>query len=109
MSTASLCERIVRETMIEHGVKKPDARRIVAGEAGVHPGTIRRLCDGSLKNIERITEKLNAYAIRRLERKIAACEHELAIARLKAARRDDIDILRAEAALEAAREALRLE
>jgi hypothetical protein len=107
MSVASIAERMVRETMAERGLKKPDARAVVAREAGVKPGTIKRLCNGTLVHVERITERLNAYAIRRLQNKIAQTEHELAIARLAADRSDDPDILRAAAALEDAKKALR--
>lgn len=107
MSIAATAERIVRETMIERGLKKPDARRLVASEAGIRPGSIERLCNGSLVHIERITERMNAYALRRLQNKIAQFEHELAIARLTTARADDPLILEAAAALENAKRALR--
>ena len=107
MSIAATAERIVRETMIERGLKKPDARKIVAKEAGIKPGSIERLCNGSLVHIERITGRINAYAVRRLERKIIEINHQLDIARLAAARPDDPGILRAAAALEDAKKALR--
>lgn len=106
MNVACIAERIVRETMIEKGVKKPDARRIVAKEAGVKPGTLERLCNGSLVHIERITDRINAYVVRRIERKIAQLESELAVARLASRRADEIDVVRAEAALDEARKAL---
>lgn len=106
MNAAATAERIVRETMVERGLKKPEARKIVASEAGVKPGSIERLCNGTLVNLERITDKLNAYALRRLEKKIARFEHELSIARLASERADDPDILRAAAALEMAKRAL---
>ena len=107
VSMAIIAERMVRETMVERGLKKPDARAVVAREAGVKPGAIRRLCNGSLVHVERITERLNAYAIRRMERKIAEFSHQLEVARLTAERPDDPGILRAAAALENAKRALR--
>ncbi|MFA7308306.1 MAG: hypothetical protein WC026_16735 [Hyphomicrobium sp.] len=107
MSVANIAERMVRDTMVERGLKKPEARAIVAREAGVKPGTIRRLCNGSLVHVERITDRMNAYAIRRLENKISQFEHELAVARLTAARADDVGILRAAAALDEAKKALK--
>jgi hypothetical protein len=106
MSIAVITERIIRETMAERGLKKPDARRVVAKEAGVKPGTLERLGNGSLVHVERITDRINAYVVRRLERKIAESEHDLAIARLTAARADDVGILRAAAALDEAKKAL---
>lgn len=107
MSVAVTAERIIRETMVERGMKKPDARRVVAKEAGVKPGTLERLGNGSLVHLERITDRINAYVVRRLERKISQFEHELAVARLTAARADDTGILRAAAALDEAKKALR--
>lgn len=107
MSVADFAEMAVRETMAAHGLKKPDARAFVAREAGVRPGTLRRLCNGSLIHLERITERMNAYAVRRLGDKIAQFEHELAIARLASGRADDPDLLAAAAALEDAKRALR--
>ena len=107
MSIAVTTERIIRETMAERGLKKPDARRVVAKEAGVKPGTLERLGNGSLVHVERITDRINAYVVRRLERKIAEFEHDLAIARLTAERADDPGILRAAAALDEAKKALR--
>ncbi len=107
MSIAATAERIIRETMIERGIKKPDARRVVAKEAGVKPGTLERLGNGSLVHVERITDRINAYVVRRLERKIAQAEHELAIARLAADRPDEPRILDAQNALDMAKKALR--
>ncbi|CCJ07069.1 Hypothetical protein BN69_1618 [Methylocystis sp. SC2] len=107
MSIAATAEKIIRETMAERGLKKPDARRVVAREVGVKPGALERLGNGSLVHVERITDRINAYVVQRLERKIADIEHELALARLKADRTVEPDIDRARAALEDARRALR--
>lgn len=106
MSIAATTERIIRETMIERGLKKPDARRVVAKEAGVKPGALERLSNGSLVHVERITDRINAYVVQRLERKIAEVEHELAVARLTVGRTAEPDINRARAALEDAKRAL---
>jgi hypothetical protein len=107
MSIAATAERIIRDTMAERGLKKPDARRVVAKEAGIKPGTLERLGNGSLVHLERITDRINAYVVRRLERKIAQFEHELALARLTADRAAEPDIDRARVALEDAKKALR--
>jgi hypothetical protein len=107
MSIAATAERIIRDTMAEHGLKKPDARRLVAKEVGIKPGTLERLGNGSLVHLERITDRINAYVVRRLERKIAQAEHELAIARLASNRPDESRILDAQAALDMAKKALR--
>lgn len=107
MSVAATTERIVRETMIERGLKKPEARKLVAREAGVRPGALERLANGSLVHVERITERMNAYAVKRLTSKISEFSHQLDVARLAAVRPDDPDILRAAAALEDAKRALK--
>ena len=107
VAVSSLTERIVRETMIAHGVKKGDARRIVARDAGIAPGALERLAGGRLVHVDRITEKLQAYVIRHIERQIIALQHELEIARIASERPDEADILRAEAALEEAKKALK--
>lgn len=107
MTVAARAERIIRETMVERGLKKPDARRVVAKEAGLRPGTLERLGNGSLVHLERITDRINAYVVQRLERKIAEVEHELALARITADRTAEPDIERASIALEDAKKALR--
>lgn len=107
MSIAATAEKIIRETMVERGMKKPDARRLVAKEAGLKPGALERLGNGSLVHVERLTDRINAYVVQRLERKIADVEHELALARLTADRTVEPDIGRARAALDDAKRALR--
>lgn len=107
MTVAARADRIIRETMVERGLKKPDARRVVAKEAGLKPGTLERLGNGSLVHVERIADRINAYVVRRLERKIAESEHDLAIARLASDRPDESRILDAQAALDMAKKALR--
>lgn len=106
MSIAATAEKIIRETMIERGLKKPDARRFVAREAGVKPGALERLGNGTLVHVERITDRINAYVVRRLERKIAEVERELALARLTADRSHEPEFERARAALDDAKRAL---
>ena len=103
---ASSAERIIREVMIEQGLKKPDARRVLAREIGVAPGAIERLCNGTLVHFERVADRLNAYMVRRIERQIARLEGELVIARLAARRPDEVDLAKAEAALEDAKRAI---
>lgn len=107
MTVAARADRIIRETMVERGLKKPDARRVVAKEAGLKPGTLERLGNGSLVHLERITDRINAYVVQRLEKKMADVEHELAVARLTLGRTPEPDIERASVALEDAKKALR--
>ena len=105
-SIASVSERIIREVMIERGVKKPEARKIVAREMSVAPGSLDNLQRGRLVHVERLVERINAYLVRRIEKKIAQLEGELATARLASRRAGEIDVLRAETALIEARKAL---
>ena len=105
-SVASSAERIVRETMLEYGVKKPDARAIVARETGLKSGTFDRLARGQLRHVERVQEKLNAFLLRSLERRIIALQHELEIRRLAAEGQSDPDLAAAAIALEQAKRAL---
>lgn len=107
MSIAATAEKIVRETMIERGVKKPDARKIVAREMGLSPGSLQRLAENRLVHIDRIANRLNAYVIRRLEKKISQLEGELEIARVAASRPDDNRIFAAQAALDEAKRLIR--
>ena len=100
---ASTCERLVREAMIEHGVKKPHARQIIARDAQIRPGTLENVSRGRLVNVVGLTDKINAYLIRKIERKISELEHELATRRLIARRPDEANVLRAQAALDEAK------
>lgn len=88
----------------QRGITFKDARRIVAREARIAPGSLERLSAGRLKFVDRIAGRLNELLVKKIERKMADLEHELAIARLASRRADPIDFARAEAALaEAAR------
>lgn len=102
-SVVSLSDRLVRETMIERGVKKPEARRIVAREIGVAPGTLERLACNRLIHIERVANRINAYVVRRIEGQIKQLEHDLEVARLKCAATDPAAISSAQAALDEAK------
>jgi hypothetical protein len=99
-SVTATAERLIRETMIEHRVKKPEARNRVAREVGLSPGTLENLARGRLVNVERVSDRINAYLVRALERNIAQLEAELATSRLIARRPDEHSILAAQAALD---------
>lgn len=107
MSIAALSERLVEETMIEQGVKKPEARRIVAREAGIAPGALERLASNRLVHVERIADRISAYVIRRIEKKMAQLECELEAAKRAAARPDDARIFAAMSALDEAKRLMR--
>jgi hypothetical protein len=106
-SVANLAERLVRETMIERGVKKPDARAIVAREARMKPGTLENLARGRLVNVDTVRGRINAYMVSRIERKIRQLESELAIARRACVDGMEIDVAAAQAALEEAKRLIR--
>lgn len=88
------------------GITQKAARQIVAREARVAPGSLERLSAGRLKFTDRIAGRLNELLVKKIERKMAELEHELALARLACRRASPIDVERAEAALEEARRAL---
>jgi hypothetical protein len=105
MSALSIAERLVGEEMLAKRVKRPEARKIVAREAGVAAGSLESLARGRLKNIDSLAGKLNALRIRKLEEKLASVQHELAIAKAMGGL-SQVDIDRAEAAIAEAFQAL---
>lgn len=105
MSALIIAERLVGEEMLSRRVKRPQAREIVAREAGVAAGSLESLARGRLKNIDSLVGKLNALRIRKLEEKLVSVQHELAIAKAMGVA-TQVDIDRAEAAIKEAFEAL---
>ena len=105
MLAASVAERLVGEEMLSRGVKRPEARSIIAREAGITPGSLESLSRGRLKFVERIASKLNALLARKIEARIASLQHELEVARIAGDTRE-VDFEAAEVALEEARRAL---
>jgi hypothetical protein len=105
MSALAIAERLVGEEMLAKRVKRPEARQIVAREAGVAAGSLESLARGRLKNIDSLASKLNALLIRKIEQRICSLEQELEIAKA-VGRASAVDIERAESALEEARKAL---
>ena len=102
---ASVARRLIAEERMVRGIKRPEARRIVAYEAGLTPGSLENLERGRLKNVDRVAAKLHALLARKIERRIASLQHELFLAQ-QASRVGSIDLERAEAALEEAKRAL---
>jgi hypothetical protein len=106
-SVAAIARELVGVEKARRSIKTDEARRVVARQIGVAPGALERLLAGRLVHIERIADRINAYVSNSLQRQIASLEHEIHLARLASARPDDSDILRAQAALEEARKALK--
>jgi hypothetical protein len=105
MYASRVADRLVGEEMLASRVKRPEAREIVAREAGIAPGSLESLGRGRLKNIDRIASKLNALLVRKIEQRISSLEQELAIAKAIGSA-PQVDLERAEAALDEARQAL---
>ncbi|MCX7898492.1 MAG: hypothetical protein N2444_00115 [Methylocystis sp.] len=105
-SAVSTINELIMTARARHGVKTPEARRIVAREIGVKPGSIERLLAGRLVNVEKIVDRVSAHVARRIERKIEELEREIELARLSRNPPCEADIARAEAALEEARKAI---
>jgi hypothetical protein len=104
-ATLTRARRLIRDESAARGINLPEARRIVAGEAGLMPGTLENLERGRIKNIERIARSLDELLEKKIERRIATLQHELELCR--AARSvAPADLDRAEAALAEARRAL---
>src|ERR1700735_1857567 len=106
MSAVSIAERLVGEEMLASRVKRPEARKIIARQAGITAGSLESLARGRLKFIDRIASRLNALLVRKIEARIASLQHELEIARALGDV-SETDCERAEGALEEARKALR--
>lgn len=105
MSLANLADQLVGEEMLTRRVKRPEARKIIADEAGISPGSLESLARGRLKNIERIEGRLNALLITKIEYRISVLKAKLEVARALG-RAPQIDLERAKAALQAAEEAI---
>jgi hypothetical protein len=105
MSTLALAKRLIANEQAETGAKLPEAIEAIARDAGLLPGTIRNLLRGRLKHIDRIAGNINALRIKRIEQRICALQQELALARIFSAV-SEVDLERAEAALETAQKAI---
>lgn len=103
VSVAGMADRMVAETMREAGVKRPDAERSVARNAGLSPSAIDNLRRGRIKNEDAIGGRVRRAFVAFLERQIAALETELAIARLA---QREVDFGTAETAIAEAKRAL---
>ena len=102
---STVASRLIREEMLSRGVKFPEARKIVAREAGVSPGSLESLSRGRLKYVDRIADRINGLLIKKIEQKIESLKHELEIAK-SVGNITRVDMDRAEASLEEARRAL---
>jgi len=105
MTAATIARQLIAEEKVYRGVKRPEARAIIAREAGLAPGTLRNLECGRLKHLDRVLGPLNALVTRKLEQRIASLTHELELARA-AQSLPKIDLDRAQAALREAAQAL---
>ena len=90
------------------GLPIAEARAVAARAAGVSPGTLENLRRGRIKSPSAwLVEKLHAAVCRQIEKQITGLQHELEVARRISARPDSDDIRAAEAALAAAKLAMR--
>ena len=103
LTALGIAERMVSTEMIERGVKRPEAERIVARQACISPSSIQNVRLGRIKSDETFRSKMRRAFVAFLERQIAGLEHELALAR---ATQRECDFSEVETALDAARRAL---
>lgn len=106
-SVLSVASRLIAWETEKHRVKRPIARAIVAREAGIANGSLRRLEGGTLKFVDRIAGKLNELLVRKIERRIAELEHELTTLRAAPGRLSEADVLAAATAIEEAERLVR--
>ena len=106
ITTAIMIDRMVSAEMVERGIKRADAEREVSSRAQLAPSGITNFRKGRIKDVETLGAKISRAFARFLEGQIRRLEHELAVAR--AAQRP-VDLGAAEAAILAAKEALRPE
>ena len=99
---AVVAARLIAEEAAR-GVTRPVARAIIARQAGIAPGTLENLERGRLKYIDRVAGRLNELLARKIERKIAELEFELESIMAARSRVGEVDVLRAQAALDEAR------
>ena len=105
MMAASVARRLIAEERLVRGVKRPEARAIIAREAGLAPGSLENLERGRLKYVDRIAPSLHALLVRKIKQRISSLQHELFLAE-QAGRVAPVDLERAEAALDEAQKAL---
>lgn len=102
-----VAERLIEWEAKKYRLKEPAARDRVAKDAGIAPGSLRRLKEGTLKNVDRIGRKLDGLFLAVAEQQIAALKHEMALAKARGDADHSIDVDAFDAALTAARQALR--
>ena len=74
--------RLQRREIARSEVTKPVARRMVAREIGVSPGTLENIERGRTKGVRGwIVERIKAAVIRELEAEIRGAQHELEVVR----------------------------
>jgi transposase-like protein len=105
MSTLTLAKKLIATEQAETGAKLPEAIKAIARDAGILPGTLYNLLRGRLKHTDRIAGSIHELRIKKLEQRIASLQHELDMARISSAV-PEIDLERAEVALEEARRAI---
>lgn len=96
-------KRFVDEEHIRSGGTRAIARSTVAREAGLSIGTLENIERGRMKFFDRVAGKLNDFAVRSIERQIAALEQELVFLRAAGVGHRMADIDAAEAAIAEAR------
>jgi len=75
-------DRLQRREIMRSGGTVPDARRVVARQIGVAPGTLENITRGRTKGVRGwIVERIKSAVIRELEAEIRGAQHDLEIVR----------------------------
>lgn len=91
-----------------YGLSKTVARNRVAKREKIAPGTLENLLKHRSKSVAGwVRDALQAALIREIQNEINRLEHELQITRLSSVGPSDVDVVAAETALAAAREAIK--
>ncbi len=105
-SVAAVAKELIEREKIRSGIKLSEARKKIAREAGIKPGSLESLLRGRLKYVDRIASCIHSLRIRKIEQELAALELELEFMRRLGHSDPKINLDRAEAALADARRAL---
>jgi predicted nucleic acid-binding protein len=105
ISAVSVARRLITDEQAR-GVKRLEARATIARQAGLMPGTLENLERGRLKFADRVAGRLHELLVRKIERRIAELQAELAAIAAVSRHIPDADVLAAAAAVDHARRLL---
>lgn len=89
-------QQLEDDEVVRSHVKLPDARRIVARRAGLSPGTLQRIRNGTRKTLDRtIEDKIRFAFIEHAQKEIQRWEHQIQLAKQSGERPDSSVLMEA--------------